>query len=173
MLFAHRDDFYILIIVTFLVYLIWKPNIVMIIEKEKHDRPLWIKMVFSSATCDGCLDLCSLSLCLMSSSPHKKQVSYIKTALDTTQSNNTAVSSETCSRWPSNIQKLNSTDAWMYNSSDNTSEQAGPHDPTWPFVLKVLLQGIGTDQNDMKRRPTVEYAKKCTECPMDFRPGWY
>lgn len=83
---------------------------------------------YDSATCDSCLDLCSLSAWLRSPGSHKEQVNYIKTVLDSTQNNNTAVTSETCSHWPSNIQKLNLTDTGKYNSRGNKSGQAGPHD---------------------------------------------
>lgn len=95
---------------------------------------------YDSATCDSCLDLCSLSAWLRSPGSHKEQVNYIKTVLDSTQNNNTAVTSETCSHWPSNIQKLN----WQIlgsTTAEVTNQDKQDHMiTTWLSVLKVLLQ---------------------------------
>lgn len=101
----------------------------------------------------GCRDLCSLSAWPRSSRPRKTKVSYIKTALDITQNNNTAVRSETCSHWPSNIQKQNLTDA-RTDAAVVTYQDKQDHTMSSRLsIVKVLLRWTVNEVSDTKAGP--------------------
>lgn len=141
-------------------------------NESKKQVYVWVWKWNSNDTC--CLDVCSLSAWLRSPSPRKTKVSYIKTVLDITQNNNMAVRSETCSHWPSNIQKHNLTDARTDTAVVTYQDKQDHTVSLWLSIVKVLLRWAVNEVSDTKAGPeTSQCTKKCTACPMDPTSGWH